>query len=137
MPRESTRMSAVFTALDGGETSPVRVQGATVWVALSGVLDAAQLQAAAAHARPFLTSRGRRVVLDGRRLEHLDYRAVRSLLAWRRELRAFGHQLLLAGWSPYLQAILCLEDWQRELSPGFLPRPAGAGSARKRADAAP
>jgi hypothetical protein len=67
---------------------------------------------------PSLTKRGRIVVLDGRHLRHIDYRAVRPLIEWNRQLGTFGQRLTLYCWSDYLKAILCVEDWQGELHPG-------------------
>jgi anti-anti-sigma regulatory factor len=103
----------------------IRERGATVWVALSGVLDAARLALLTRRITPLLQRRGRRIVLDGRRLVHLDYRCVPRLLAWSQGLCAFDHQLLLYGWNAYLRAILCVEDWDGQLSPGPVRLPAG------------
>jgi anti-anti-sigma regulatory factor len=130
-------MSAEFEVLDGGTSFELRERGATIWVALYGVLDAQRWEQLESRLSPLLTRRGRRVVLDGRRLFHLDYRAVRPLLVWHRTLRPFGHQLVLAGWSAYLKAILCLEDWSQELANGCVPLPAGATGGAAQFDAAP
>ena len=62
-----------------------------------------------------LLGRGCRVVLDGSGLTHMDYRSTRDLIRWNRNLRQFGHQLYLQCWNDYLKAILCMEDWEREL----------------------
>ena len=64
---------------------------------------------------PRLAGRGCRIILDGKRLTHLDYRATHGLLIWNRKLRDHHHQLLLHGWNDYLKSILVMEDWDREL----------------------
>jgi ABC-type transporter Mla MlaB component len=117
MPRESTRRSTRFEVLDGGTCWELEEQGATAWVALSGVLDRDQLQRLIARVRPLLRSRGRRIVLDGRRLRHVDYRAVPALIAWNDGLRAFNHQLLLYGWNGYLRTILAVGDAGQRFGP--------------------
>ena len=124
-PRETARRHVAFEVLDGGLDFEIRERGATVWVALSGVLDAARLAQLTRRVSPLLHHRGRRVVLDARRLQHLDYRCVPALLAWSDGLRAFDHQLLLYGWNAYLRAILLVEDWGGRLSPGPVRLPAG------------
>ncbi len=117
MPRESTRRSTKFEVLDGGTSYELHEQGATAWVALSGVLDRDRLQGLIGRVRPLLRSRGRRIVLDGRRLRHIDYRAVPALIAWSDGLRAFNHELLLYGWNDYLRTILSVGDGGQRVSP--------------------
>jgi anti-anti-sigma regulatory factor len=117
-------MSARFEVLDGGTSFELRERGATIWVALFGVLDRPRWEQLQQRLKPLLNRRGRRIVLDGRRLLHLDYRTVRDLIVWHRMLRPYDHQLVLAGWSAYLKAILCLEDWSQELAPGCVSLPA-------------
>ena len=87
----------------------------TVRVALSGSLDCDGVEKLISRVGPGLASRGFRVILDGSRLAHLDFRATRDLIRWNRRLRAFGHQLYLMDWNDYLKAILVMEDWDREL----------------------
>ncbi len=128
-PREATRRSARFEVLDGGLDFEIREQGETVWVALSGVFDAGRFRELRRRIAPVLRLRGRRLVLDGRRLLHLDYRCVPDLLAWHDSLRSFNHQLLLYGWNAYLKAILAIGDQGTRLSPGPLGLPAGHANA--------
>jgi len=116
MPRDATRTSTRFEVLDGGMELEIRERGATLWVALSGILDGPRLEQVVQQVAPRLTRRGRRIVLDGSRLLHLDYRAVPRLIAWHDALRPFQHQLFLSGWNAYLKAILLVEDWDRRLS---------------------
>ena len=125
MPRESTRRSTAFEVLDGGTSWELHEQGATAWVALSGVLDRDQLQRLIGRVRPLLRSRGRRVVLDARRLLHLDYRAVPALIAWNDALRAYSHELLLYGWNDYLRTILAVGDGGQRFHPGSAHASAG------------
>lgn len=87
----------------------------TVRVSLSGTLDCQGVDKLISRVMPRLMSRGCRIILDGHRLTHLDFRATRSLIRWNRRLRAFNHQLYLKEWSDYLKAILVMEDWDREL----------------------
>lgn len=128
-PRETTRQSVRLEVLDGGLEFEIRERGATVWVSLSGALDGERLAELKRRVRPCLQCRERRLVLDGRRLLHLDYRCVTALLAWNDDLRSFSHQLLLYGWSSYLRAILTVEDWSQQLSPGPLPLSVGGAAA--------
>ncbi|MBK7190508.1 MAG: STAS domain-containing protein [bacterium] len=111
----------------------IRQNDKAVWVTLSGILDRAGMEKLIAGVAPKLNRRGVRIVLDGSRLSHLDYRATGALVAWNRRLRLFNHQLYLHGWSDYLKAIVVMEDWDREL--GATPtamtawhQPAGAHS---------
>ncbi len=110
MPGESTRRPPHLYVLEGGLGFEIRERDGDVRVALSGVLDRPMLQRLVAAVRPRLQRRDCRIVLDGRGLEHLDFRAVRDLVAWNRHLRDYGHTLLLAGWRPYHRAILILGD---------------------------
>lgn len=135
-PRESIRRHVAFEVLDGGVDFEIRERGATVWITLSGVLDAERLAPLMRRVVPLLHRRGRRVVLDGRRLMHLDYRCVPQLLAWSDGLRAFDHQLLLYGWNAYLRAILRVEDWGGRLSPGPVSLPAGHANVAGGAESA-
>jgi hypothetical protein len=80
-------------------------------------MDRPQLGCLVRRLAPSLSKRGRIVVLDGRHLRHIDYRAVRPLIEWNQQLGTFGHRLTLYCWGDYLKAILCVEDWQGELYP--------------------
>lgn len=108
MPVETTRLRPRLQLLEGGLDFEIREREDVVRVALSGTLDRARLSQLMACVAPRLDRRGRSIVLDGARLEHLDYRVVDALIAWARDLRAFGHRLSISGWSPYLRAILAL-----------------------------
>lgn len=77
--------------------------------------------------RPRLQRRDRRIVLDGRGLEHLDFRSVPDLVAWHRSLRDYGHTLLLANWRPYHRAILILGDQYGEAAALRVAATAAAG----------
>jgi hypothetical protein len=68
--------------------------------------------------KPILKKRSQRIVLDGRRLCHIDFRIVKPLVEWSKMLRSYDHKLLLSHWSDYLKAILSMEDWDRDLFPG-------------------
>ena len=115
MPREVTRQSVECRGPGSGLDIDIRRLGLTVWVTLSGILDRPQLSCLMRRATPLLRKRGCTLVLDGRNLRHIDYRAVPALIEWNRQLSSFGHRLTLYRWSDYLKAILCVEDWQREL----------------------
>lgn len=93
----------------------IRQNDKVVWVTLSGILDRVGMERLISRVTLRLERRGCRIVLDGSRLTHLDYRATGALIAWNRRLRAFHHQLYLHGWSDYLKAIVVMEDWDREL----------------------
>ncbi len=93
----------------------IRQNDKVVWVTLSGILDRVGVERLISRVTLRLDRRGCRIVLDGSRLTHLDYRATGALIAWNRRLRAFHHQLYLHGWSDYLKAIVVMEDWDREL----------------------
>jgi len=108
MPRETTRHQPHLQLLEGGLDFEIREHGGDVRVVLSGNLDCDLLDHIIASTTPRLARRDRRVVLDGARLAHLDYRAVPALIEWGRHLRAYGHQLMIAGWRSYLRAILAL-----------------------------
>jgi hypothetical protein len=95
----------------------VEHQERAVWVTLSGILDGEGLDRLIRRVGPDLARGGCRVVLEGKRLLHLDYRAVTILVRWQRRLRERGHRIWLANWSEYLQMILAMEDWQGELAP--------------------
>lgn len=114
-PRELTRQSGRQEAAGTLTEIQIRQNERAVWVTLSGILDRAGVEKLIARVAPHLDRRGRRVVLDGSRLSHLDYRATGVLIAWNRRLKAFHHQLYLHGWSDYLKAIVVMEDWDREL----------------------
>jgi MFS superfamily sulfate permease-like transporter len=118
MLREMTRQ------LDRTDSAPVRLDHLqiqvshsekTVRVSLSGTLDCVGVDKLISRVAPRLVSRGCRIILDGSRLTHLDFRATHSLIRWNRQLREFNHQLYLNQWSDYLKAILVMEDWDREL----------------------
>lgn len=132
-PRELTRLPGRQEAAGTHTEIEIRQNERAVWVTLSGILDRAGVEKLIARVTPRLDQRGRRIVLDGSRLIHLDYRATGALVAWNRRLKAFHHQLYLHGWSDYLKAIVVMEDWDREL--GATPtvmtvwrQPAGARS---------
>ncbi len=132
-PRELTRLPGRQEAAGTLTEIEIRQNERAVWVTLSGILDRAGVEKLIARVTPRLDQRGRRIVLDGSRLAHLDYRATGALVAWNRRLKAFHHQLYLHGWSDYLKAIVVMEDWDREL--GATPtvmtvwrQPAGARS---------
>ena len=93
----------------------IRQNDKVVWVTLSGILDRVGVERLISRVTLRLERRGCRIVLDGSRLTHLDYRATAALIAWNRRMRAFHHQLYLHGWSDYLKAIVVMEDWDREL----------------------
>ena len=118
MPRELTRQSVQQESTGSRlETLEVEVRQSdrTVRVTLSGVLDREGMRLLVQRVAPRLLGRGWRIILDGSRLAHLDFRATSSLLLWNRQLRQFRHQLFLHGWSDYLKAILVMEDWDSEL----------------------
>ncbi len=108
MPAETTRQLPHLQLLEGGLDFEIREHDEVVRVALSGTLDHDQLSRLKARLTARLPRRGRRIVLDGGALDHLDYRAVDALIAWARDLRTFGHRLSIVNWSPYLRAILAL-----------------------------
>jgi ABC-type transporter Mla MlaB component len=124
MPRETTRQSTRQEAGGSHMEMEIRQTDQAVWVALSGILDRVGVDRLVGRVAPQLHRNGVRIVLDGSRLTHLDYRATSFLLAWNRKLRSYGHQLYLHGWSDYLKAILVMEDWDTEL--GAVPRTLGA-----------
>jgi anti-anti-sigma regulatory factor len=118
MPRESTRQFVrTENSLAHLDTLQIQVSQTerTVRVALSGTLDRQGVEKLISRVAPRLVSRGCRIILDGSRLTHLDFRATHSLVSWHRRLRAFNHQMYLQSWSDYLKAILVMEDWDREL----------------------
>lgn len=108
MPRESTRRIPRFSLLEGGSDVEVQERGRDLRVTLSGELDRERLARLRRRIAPRLVRRGRRIVLDGSELRHVDYRAVGLLLAWHRELHEFGHDLLISRWNDYLRTILVL-----------------------------
>jgi hypothetical protein len=112
--RQSARQEAAGSHLETLEVE-VRQTDRTVRVALSGVLDRAGVQRLVGKVAPCLAGCGWRVILDGSRLVHLDFRATESLLQWNRHLGRYSHQLFLHCWSDYLKAILVMEDWESEL----------------------
>lgn len=111
MPRELTRRPERFQILQGELGFDIHEQGTAVRVALFGVLDSDGLEQLVRRVTPRLRRRGRKVVLDGSRLEHVDYRAVPSLVAWNHVLRSFDHTLMLSDWNSYLKSILLVGDW--------------------------
>jgi hypothetical protein len=119
MPRELTRQLDRQEAAGSILEIEVRHTERAVWVALSGILDRQGVERLISRVAPRLADRGCRIVLDGTRLTHLDYRATQGLLEWNRRLRDHHHHLLLHGWNDYLKAILVMEDWDREL--GAMP----------------
>jgi hypothetical protein len=119
MPRELTRQFVRQEAAGGRLEIEIRHQHRAVWVALSGILDRQGVERMISRVAPRLAGRGCRIILDGKRLTHLDYRATHGLLIWYRKLRDHHHKLLLQGWNDYLKAILVMEDWDREL--GSMP----------------
>lgn len=121
MPRELARQSVRQEAAGSHPEIlevAVRQTDRTVRVTLSGILDQRGVEKMIGRVAPRLTGRGCRVVLDGSQLSHLDYRATDALVRWNRKLRQYRHQLFLLEWSPYLKAILLMEDWASELSDG-------------------
>ena len=114
-PREMTRMPSRQEAAGTHMEIEIRQNDKVVWVTLSGILDRVGVERLISRVTLRLERRGCRIVLDGSRLTHLDYRATGALIAWNRRLRAFHHQLYLHGWSDYLKAIVVMEDWDREL----------------------
>lgn len=114
-PREMTRMLSRQEAAGTHTEIEIRQNDKVVWVTLSGILDRVGVERLISRVTLRLDRRGCRIVLDGSRLTHLDYRATGALIAWNRRLRAFHHQLYLHGWSDYLKAIVVMEDWDREL----------------------
>ncbi len=121
MPREVARRSSRRGTREGGLEFEIRQHDEAVRVTLSGILDRRQWQRLRQRLAPLLRRRARCIILDGRHLRHIDFRVVRDLIEWNHALRAFGHRLLLAGWSDYLRSILCVEDWARELCPDPVP----------------
>jgi len=119
MPRELTRQLVRQEAAGSRLEIEIRHKHRAVWVALSGILDRQGVERMISRVAPRLAGRGCRIILDGKRLTHLDYRATHGLLIWNRKLRDHNHQLLLHGWNDYLKSILVMEDWDREL--GAMP----------------
>lgn len=115
MPRELIRQSVRQEARGSHLDIEVNSKDMTVRVALSGILDQQGLERVILRVAPSLLGRGFRVVLDGSGLTHMDYRCTKDLIRWNRNLRQFRHQLYLQNWNDYLKAILCMEDWDREL----------------------
>ena len=115
MPRELTRQ--LDRRKDAGNRMEITVRHTerAVWVSLSGILDRDGVERLISRVAPRLARRGCRIILDGTRLTHLDFRATHGLVAWNRKLRDHHHQLLLHKWSDYLKAILVMEDWDLEL----------------------
>jgi len=118
MPREMTRSFARTntppTHVDSLQIQVSQVDR-TVRVTLSGILDSQGVEKLKRQVATNLVCRGCRIVLDGSRLTHLDYRATGGLIRWYRQLREYNHQMYLLSWSDYLKAILVMEDWDREL----------------------
>jgi len=108
MPRESTRWTPRFTLLEGGSDFEIQVRGSVLRVTLLGTLDRNQLVELKRRVAPFLVKRSRRIILDGHRLRHVDYRVAGPLRDWNRALAVFDHSLMLSGWNSYLRTILTL-----------------------------
>ena len=117
MPRESTRQFVLT------ESAPARLESLqiqvsqserTVRVALSGILDREGVDKLSSRVQSRLVCRGCRIILDGSRLTHLDFRATQGLIAWNRRMKAYSHQIYLRDWSDYLKAILVMDDWDGE-----------------------
>jgi ABC-type transporter Mla MlaB component len=119
MPGEVIRASRRQMGQQGGPGQRITVRGRTVRIHLAGILDRAGVQRLIRQAAAALWERDLVVVLDGSQLRHLDYRCVGTLLHWRRNLRGWGHRLVLSGWNGYLRAILAMEDWDGELEGAF------------------
>jgi hypothetical protein len=119
MPREMTLQSPDRLSRTGALAFTIDQRDTAVWVTLSGVMDREGLARVVRRVDPLLTGRSRRVVLDGARLLHVDYRAVRDLVGWNDHLKPYAHQLRLARWSRYRHVILSMEDWSGELNPRF------------------
>jgi anti-anti-sigma factor len=117
MPREVTRRSFELGGPGSGLDFEIRQHDLTVWVNLSGELTAKEFPRLVSEISSLLHHRGNRVVLDARRLRHIDYRTVKPLVEWNRKLHSKGQQLFLSNWNNYLRAILSVEDWDRELNP--------------------
>lgn len=108
MPVWRNRNAHQFRIYEGGLNFEIRTMGQELLISLTGALDADMLTLLQASVAPRLSQRGRRVVLDGSRLDHLDYRVVPRLLDWHVMLKSFQHELLLADWSNYHKTILLL-----------------------------
>jgi hypothetical protein len=124
MPRELTRWTPRFTLLEGGSDFEIQVRGTDLRVTLLGTLDRHQLKCLQRRIAPYLVQRGRRIILDGRRLKHVDFRIAEPLREWNRALSIFDHDLMLAGWNPYLRTILTLGDTAATSTPTAIPTPA-------------
>ena len=116
MPREMARQSAWQEPAGSSLNIQVKQIDRTVRVTLSGILDQQGMEQLPAVVAPRLRETGCRIILEGENLTHLDYRVTRSLIRWNRNLGQFRHQLYFQGWSDYLKAILCMEDWDGELA---------------------
>jgi anti-anti-sigma regulatory factor len=135
--RELAQQSARSGICDSGLSYEIQRQGNAVWVTLSGILDCDRLNRLKGRVAPQLERRGQSIILNGRALCHLDYRAVQPLVEWQHTLRAYGHQLLLYQWSDYLKAILCMEDCEHELGSGPIRLAAWRMLRRAQAEQAP
>ncbi|MCP4144981.1 MAG: hypothetical protein GY752_06810 [bacterium] len=82
----------------------------SVRVVLSGSLNSSQLNSVINNVKPYLLQRNRRIILDGKNLQHVDFRIIGALTAWNQLLRSFGHKLLLSGWSNLHKTILLIGD---------------------------
>jgi len=118
MPSEGILQQSPVSAIGLTPAKDFTVRGTTVRIHLAGVLDRSKLQDLMFRADGALLGRNRLVILDGSRLQHLDYRCVPTLVRWSRSLKTYGHRLHLAGWNQYLSAILAMEDWDDELQQG-------------------
>lgn len=110
MQREQTRQGPQLRLLDGGLDFEIIDCDNSVRVALSGSFDSAQLNSIIKLIKPYLLQRSRKIILDGSRLEHVDFRVMNSLTVWNSKLRSFGHTLFLSTWSSRHKAILLIGD---------------------------
>ena len=120
MPSEGIRSLNAGATDEAGTRIQITVRGRTVRVHLVGILDREGTTRMIQAANRVLLGRRYLVVLDGRRLSHLDFRCVAMLVRWSRGLSSFGHRLVLDNWNEYLRAILAMEDWDGELERGSL-----------------
>ena len=125
MPREMARQSAWQDTAGTNLSIQVIQVDRTVRVTLSGILDQPGMELLATRVAPLLQDMGCRIILEGERLVHLDYRVTRSLIRWNNTLKQYRHQLYLQGWNDYLKAILCMEDWDGELVDKSAGKPVG------------
>lgn len=120
MPSEGIRSLNVGATCEPDTSFQITVRGRTVRIHLVGILDRQDASRLIRTVSTTILDGRYRVVLDAHRLGHLDYRSVAMLMQWNRGLVSLGHQLVLENWSPYLKAILAMEDWDGELERGSL-----------------